>query len=111
VKFLITAALTVASVHAIAPVGASLLVRSNSPEAARFSGVGRFGGCTAFLIRPFGATAASPAYAVTAGHCNDLSANSVILDAADTSNRSVVFEYLIDKPDSERPRARVKRIT
>lgn len=75
------------------PWGGTVLVEPESAEARRFSGVGRISNCTVFLIKPPGASASSPAYVMTAGHCIDLGANDVIVDRADTS-RTVQFGLL-----------------
>ena len=89
-------------------LGGSTLVSSGTAQAARFSGVGRMGGCTAFLIRPAAAPANAPAHVVTAGHCIDLDSNNVILDRADT--RTLVFRYLHDNGTPDRVSARARRI-
>ena len=90
-------------------VGASQLVVAGSPEASRFSAVGRFSNCTGSAVRFPGSSDSTPAYLLTAGHCNDLSSTDIILDRPDTS-RNIVFRYWIDQPASNRPAFRTRRI-
>jgi uncharacterized protein (TIGR03437 family) len=90
------------------PVGASTLIQPDSADARRFSGVGRIPGCTAFLMRPSGSTASSPAYVMTSGHCVDLAANDVILNRAETT-RTIQFGLLKDA-SREPLRVRSRRV-
>jgi uncharacterized protein (TIGR03437 family) len=90
------------------PLGASRLVSSGTAEAARFSGVGRMGGCTAFLILPAGAAPNAQAYVMSAGHCVDLGANDVILDRPDS--RTIVFGHRYDNAPADRVSVGVRRI-
>lgn len=87
-------------------VGASELLDGASGADRRWSGIGRFQNglsCTAFLIRPPGASGASSALALTNGHCISTGTNEVIRDRALPNTSRVTFRYFRDTVSEQLP--------
>jgi uncharacterized protein (TIGR03437 family) len=81
--------------------GASELLDNRDGRNDRYAAIGRYragSSCTAFWIDT-GKAASSPAYAVTAGHCIDLSPTKVYFNRPD--NGTVTFRFFRDTPDRQ----------
>ena len=99
-----------AGAYCVEAAPSSVLLENRDGRNAASTGIGRLSlssNCTAFFIRTPGS---GPAYALSAGHCYSLNAQTVFLDRAlDGTPRPVLFNFFVDTTNAQVP-APIRRI-